>query len=145
MRMTQYQTQQIGTYDLVHTKLVPPQRRPQIVSRAALLGRLDTGLNCKVTLVSAPAGFGKTTLIADWLRRHTALVEQARGSTSTGNGDAPDATGTEHFKAAWLALDAGDNDPTRFWRYVLAACQVIDRDIGVSTHNLLRVSARPDY
>ena len=65
------QTGRADTIDLVHTKLVPPQLRPQIVSRAALLRRLNAGLNCKLTLVSAPAGFGKTTLLAEWLTVRT--------------------------------------------------------------------------
>jgi LuxR family maltose regulon positive regulatory protein len=140
--MAQHQTQQISLSDLVNTKLVPPQLRPQLVSRIALLGRLDAALNCKLTLVSAPAGFGKSTLVADWLRRHTAHAERARGRT--GDGDAPEAAG-KPLKTAWVALDAGDNDPIRFWRYMLAACQAFDPKIGGSTRNALHVSQRPDY
>jgi LuxR family transcriptional regulator, maltose regulon positive regulatory protein len=142
--MVQQQTQQIDISDLVHTKLVPPQLRSQLVSRTALLGRLDAALNCKLTLVSAPAGFGKSTLVADWLRRHTAHVEWASGRTGAGNGDAPEAA-RKPLKTAWVALDAGDNDPIRFWRYILAACQAFSPEIGGSTRNVLRVSQRPDY
>jgi hypothetical protein len=91
-RMAQYQTQQIGPSDLVNTKLVPPQLRPQLVSRTALLGRLDAALNCKLTLVSAPAGFGKSTLgrltaplcdvpldeAGQWYRYHALFAESVQ-------------------------------------------------------------------
>jgi LuxR family transcriptional regulator, maltose regulon positive regulatory protein len=140
--MTQQQTWHAGTNDLVHTKLVPPQRRPQLVPRVALLGRLDAGLHRKLTLVSAPAGFGKTTLVADWL----AARAEGRGlrAKSVASSLSPQSS-TLSARAAWVALDAGDNDPFRFWRYVLAACQTFDRDIGLATHNLLRASVQPDY
>lgn len=116
------QTLQIGATDLVQTKLVPPHLRPQLVARSRLLDRLDDGLSGKLTLVSAPAGCGKTTLVADWLRGQTARLG-----------------------VAWVALDAGDNDPLRFWRYVLAACQTLDHEVGATARNLLRVWSRPDY
>lgn len=133
-RMIEQQTQPVSANDLVYTKLVPPQLRSQRVARSALLGRLDAGLDCKLTLVSAPAGFGKTTLVADW------LAHRRLDQTSPGSSPQPSAT-----RAAWVALDHGDNDPSRFWRYVVAACQSIERDIGAPARNLLRVSARPDY
>jgi len=71
------------------TKLFVPQLRPSRVSRPRLVARLNRGLTGKLTLVSAPAGFGKTTLVADWLQQ-----------------------GDRSF--TWLSLDEGDNEPTRF-------------------------------
>jgi LuxR family maltose regulon positive regulatory protein len=85
---------------LLATKVhVPPLRR-KVVSRSRLFERLDAGLYGKLTLISAPAGFGKTTLLSAWLAR----CER---------------------QAAWLSLDAGDNDPARFLTYLVAAVQTI--------------------
>jgi LuxR family maltose regulon positive regulatory protein len=81
---------------LLATKLRVPQPRPGLVARPRLLERLDRGMAQGLTLVCAPAGFGKTSLLADWAR-HTGRP------------------------VAWLSLDDGDNDPVRFWRYVAAA------------------------
>ncbi len=94
---------------VLKTKLYMPAARPVFIQRSRLLDRLDTGLQrgCKLTLVSAPAGYGKTTLLASWIA-HADL----------------------RARVAWLSLDAGDNDPVRFWAYVVAALQTVDRDIG---------------
>ena len=81
---------------LLATKLHMPRPRPDLVPRPRLAERLDEGLARGVMLVCAPAGYGKTVLLADWARR----------------GPQP---------AAWLSLDAGDNDPARFWRHGVAA------------------------
>ncbi len=84
---------------LLATKLHVPRRRPGFVPRPRLAGQLEEGLARGLVLVCAPAGSGKTVLLADWAQR----------------GGRP---------VAWLSLDAGDNDPARFWRYVVAAlCQ----------------------
>jgi LuxR family maltose regulon positive regulatory protein len=77
---------------LLATKLHVPGPRPGFVARPRLLRTLSGGL----VLVCAPAGFGKTALLADWLR-------------------------SDRRPVAWLSLDAGDNDPVRFWRHVVAA------------------------
>jgi LuxR family maltose regulon positive regulatory protein len=71
------------------------------VPRPRLTARLDAGLHYKATLVAAPAGYGKTTLVADWVRGL----------------DRP---------YAWLSLDEGDNDPARFLAYLIAALQRVD-------------------
>ena len=81
---------------LLATKLHMPAPRPGLVPRPRLTARLDEGLARGLVLVCAPAGYGKTVLLADWARR----------------GGHP---------AAWLSLDAGDNDPARFWRHAVAA------------------------
>ena len=81
---------------LLATKLYLPGPRPGQVSRPRLLSQLDEGLARGLVLACAPAGYGKTILLADWARR----------------GGRP---------VAWLSLDAGDNDPARFWRHAVAA------------------------
>ena len=81
---------------LLATKLYVPASRPDLVPRPRLAVRLDEGLARGLVLVCAPAGYGKTVLLADWARR----------------GGHP---------AGWLSLDAGDNDPARFWRHAVAA------------------------
>jgi LuxR family transcriptional regulator, maltose regulon positive regulatory protein len=81
---------------LLATKLYIPASRPDLVPRPRLADRLDEGLARGLVLVCAPAGYGKTVLLADWARR----------------GGHP---------AGWLSLDEGDNDPARFWRHAVAA------------------------
>ncbi|GHO71368.1 hypothetical protein KSC_102600 [Ktedonobacter sp. SOSP1-52] len=90
---------------LLETKLHPPQLLVLLVERTRLLSRLDNSLGYKLTLLQAPAGFGKTTLVNQWFA--------ARRSTPT-------------FPAlAWVSLDGSDNDPLSFWRYVMRACQML--------------------
>jgi LuxR family maltose regulon positive regulatory protein len=88
---------------LLLTKLEPPRVRPGHVHRADLVDRLGEGLHCRLNLVAAPAGWGKTSLLAEWLA----------------------VQGEVAF--AWLSLDEDDNDPARFWGYVSAAL----RRVGV--------------
>ena len=90
---------------LLATKLHVPAVQPDLVPRPRLAERLDEGLARGLVLVCAPAGYGKTVLLADWARR------------------------SEH-PAAWLSLDAGDNDPARFWRYVVAALERARPGVG---------------
>ena len=98
-----------GRDALLATKLHVPGPRPGFVPRSRLAERLDEGLGRGVVLVCAPAGSGKTVLVADWARR----------------GGRP---------VAWLSLDAGDNDPARFWRHAVAAldgvCPGIEERVG---------------
>ena len=81
---------------LLATKLHVPAARPDLVPRPRLTARLDEGLAHGLVLVCAPAGYGKTVLLADWAERC-------------------------QFPTGWLSLDAGDNDPARFWRHAVAA------------------------
>src|SRR5438876_1076187 len=115
-------TQPLDTYELLSTKLAPPRPRPSLVSRGSLLARLDEGLQHKLTLLSAPAGFGKTTLASEWIA--------ARSERQ----DPP--------PVAWVSLDEGDNDPIRFWRYVVTACQIFDAAVGETALALLQTSRR---
>ena len=94
-----------GQDALLATKLHVPRRRPGFVPRPRLVGRLEEGLTRGLVLVCAPAGSGKTVLLADWAR----------------HGGRP---------VAWLSLDAGDNDPARFWRHVVAALGQVRPGIG---------------
>lgn len=96
--------------ELLNTKLaLPPLRSPRL-RRKALVERLHLGSQRKLTLISAGAGFGKTTLACDWLH---SLREREPAAT-----------------AAWVSLDAGENDPLRFWRYALTALQAADAQAG---------------
>jgi LuxR family maltose regulon positive regulatory protein len=83
---------------LLLTKLSVPSARPSLVSRLRLSEKLEEGLGCRLTLVSAPAGFGKSTLLGAW----TSELSVGR-------------------PVAWLSSDTGDNDPARFWHYFIAA------------------------
>jgi LuxR family maltose regulon positive regulatory protein len=101
---------------LVTTKFHIP--RAGFVPRPRLLARLAQGSERGLTLVCTPAGFGKTTLLGDWARR-------SRRPT------------------AWLSLDAGDNDPARFWRYVAAALDQVRPGVSERVAMLLRGPQQP--
>ncbi len=102
---------------LLETKLYRPGPRPGLVPRPRLIEQLDRGATSKLTLVSAPAGFGKSRLLAEWL---------AGTSASAGENS-----------AAWLALDSGDNDPVTFWSYVVAALRTVAPGVGANELELL--------
>jgi LuxR family transcriptional regulator, maltose regulon positive regulatory protein len=84
---------------LVGTKLLIPQRRRGHVPRPQLVSVLEEGRGARLGLVSAPTGFGKTSLLAEW------------------------AAVTRGVRFGWVSLDRGDDDPQRFWRYVVAALE----------------------
>jgi LuxR family maltose regulon positive regulatory protein len=130
--------QDAGTSELLSTKLTPPRLRAALVPRAFLLARLDEGLAHKLTLISAPAGSGKTTLVSQWLH-HFRLPISDFGLDST------EASEIQNPQFAWLSLDAGDNDPVRFWRYVLTAGQTLETSVGRSALALLRTSQQPPF
>ncbi len=103
---------------ILATKLYMPPLRPEVVSRPRLLERLNEGLRRHLVLISAPAGFGKTTLVSQWL----ALIERP---------------------AAWLSLDEGDNDPARFLTYLVAALQTIAAHVGEGVLGVLQSPQPP--
>jgi hypothetical protein len=103
---------------ILATKLYVPPPQPKVVLRPRLIERLNEGLLRKLTLISSPAGFGKTTLLSEWL------------------------AGCE-LPAAWLSLDEGDNDPTRFLAYLLAALQTIAANVGEGVLGLLQSPQPP--
>ncbi len=93
---------------LLQTKLYAPRLRAGLIPRPRLTARLDRGVATKLTLVSAPAGFGKTTALAEWLA------------------SAPD----RRLHTAWLSLDGSDNHPTSLWANVIAALRGVAPGIG---------------
>ncbi|MDH4187828.1 MAG: hypothetical protein OEV08_12615, partial [Nitrospira sp.] len=103
---------------LLTTKFFIPKTRPDLVSRPRLIERLNEGLHRKLTLISAPAGFGKTTLLSEWV--------SAR--------DHP---------MAWLSLDEGDNDPARFWSHFIAALQTLSPNLGEGAMGALQSPQLP--
>ena len=105
---------------LLATKLHVPGPRPGLVPRPRLADRLDEGLGRGLVLVCAPAGSGKTALLADWARC----------------GPRP---------AAWLSLDAGDNDPARFWRHAVAALDRVCPGIAERVGPLLGPPPPPSF
>lgn len=107
---------------LLEPKLHPPRLPALLVERPRLFDQLDTGLAHKLTLLSAPAGFGKTTLISQWLAKHSA-----------------------HTAIGWVSLDGRDNDPMRFWRYVIAACQGLRPGLGNASLALLSTSDQSPF
>ncbi|MDQ3514790.1 MAG: helix-turn-helix transcriptional regulator, partial [Chloroflexota bacterium] len=107
--------QTVAGIPLLATKLYMPRWRPGLVSRPGLVERLGLGAERKLTLVSAPAGFGKTTLLAEWL-----VTLPARDRA-----------------AAWVSLDATDNDPALFWSYVITALRGIAPGVGAGSLSLL--------
>src|SRR5688572_20882180 len=106
---------------LLATKLFAPRWRPGLVSRPHLIARLDQGAERTLTLVAAPAGFGKTTLLAEWLAARPA-------------GDRP---------AAWVSLDAADNHSALLWAYVITAVQTVRSGIGENALSLLHSPQPP--
>jgi LuxR family maltose regulon positive regulatory protein len=102
------------------TKIYTPPPRPNLVERPRLIARLNEGLHLghKLTLISAPAGFGKTTLLSEW------VTESER-------------------PVAWLSLDEGDNDPAQFLTYLVTALQRAEADLGQGLLDALRAPQRP--
>jgi LuxR family maltose regulon positive regulatory protein len=128
------------TAPLLKTKLYIPPVRPELVPRPRLIERLNAGLwpsglgeddllqdrfACKLTLVSAPAGFGKTALIAEWL-------QHLRGGSDQGK-----------VSFAWLSLDEDDNDPVRFFTYLIAAIETVQADVGANAKSLFQSPHSP--
>ena len=103
---------------ILATKLYIPPPRPKVVLRPRLIERLEEGVDRSLTLISAPAGFGKTTLLSEW----------------AAGGGRP---------VAWLSLDEGDNDPTRFLAYLVAALQTVVANVGEGVSGMLRSPQPP--
>ena len=103
---------------LLQTKLYLPPLRPNLVPRPRLIERLNQSLQPghRLILISAPAGFGKTTLVSEWVA----------------GGERP---------AAWLSLDEGDSDPTRFLAYLVAALQTLAQSGSTKLSGVEGISA----
>ena len=106
---------------LLETKFHLPRRRRGLVARARLNERLSLGAESALTLVSAPAGFGKTTLLAEWLA----------------------AASVDGRSAAWLSLDQRDNDPVLFWTYLITALRTAAPGVGEGALALLHSPQPP--
>ena len=109
----------MSIYPLLTTKLTLPPRRARMLDRQVLRQRLDEVKQHQLTILSAPAGFGKTTLLAGWA-----------------------ATCGENV--AWISLDASENDPLLFWHYFAAACQQIQPDLERQVAPVLQQSGPLD-
>ncbi len=105
---------------LIATKLYTPIPRQGLVPRPDLLDRLSEGLKGKLTLISASSGYGKTTLMAEWLAQ--------RG---------------KDYPTAWVSLDEGDNDPVRFLSYLISALQNFQDELGQDTSAMMQGSQNP--
>jgi len=105
---------------LLTTKLNIPPTRHELVARTHLYERLSECFNYNLVLVSAPAGFGKTTLLSEWIRSTKPPIN-----------------------AAWISLDESDNDPVRFWDYIITALQKIQPDCGEKILPLLHSTPQP--
>jgi LuxR family maltose regulon positive regulatory protein len=103
---------------LINTKLYIPRRRPELVPRPRLIKSLNEGIDRKLTLISAPAGFGKTTLLSEWVAEYGRPV-------------------------AWVSLDENDDDLVRFLYYVFSALQTIEIDIEQSIISTLHLPQKP--
>lgn len=121
---------------LLQTKLYIPPQRPDLVSRPRLIERLNHGLQIghKLTLISAPAGFGKTTLVAEW------VSQKAEGRSMKDESEDPSTFILHTSLVAWVSLDENDNDPRRFLTYTVAAMQHIDVGLGAEAMNVLQSS-----
>jgi LuxR family transcriptional regulator, maltose regulon positive regulatory protein len=104
---------------LIWTKLRVPQVRPKLVARPDLTERLNPESGRKLTLITAPAGFGKTTLLGEWV-----------------------ATCSDERSIAWVSVDEADNDLARFLSYLVAALGTIEEGFGEG--NLSSLRARQD-
>jgi LuxR family maltose regulon positive regulatory protein len=105
---------------ILTTKLFAPPLRPGWILRQRLIEQLNTRSQRKLTLVSAPAGYGKTTLISSWLHE-------------------------TNIPSAWLSLDEGDNDPIRFFQYFITSLQKLIPDIGMDLPGMLQVAQPPSF
>ena len=109
------------------TKLNTPINRPSLILRPRLIAKLNSGLSGRLTLVSAPAGFGKTTLVTDWIN----LLSTSSHTWKT-----------EH--CTWISLDEYDNEPSRFLHYFVAAIQKVHPELGSEQLETLDNSPKPN-
>jgi LuxR family maltose regulon positive regulatory protein len=115
----------VGILPLLLSKLSPPRLHAFLLDRCRLFALLDAGRECHLTLLSAPAGFGKTTLVCQWIAARRARL------------DFP--------PVAWVSLESADNDPLRFWRYLIAACQTFQVDLAQVHAALRELTPQPPF
>jgi LuxR family transcriptional regulator, maltose regulon positive regulatory protein len=124
--------------DLFETKLSVPPLRAKLVPRPHLTAKLEGGLNGRLTLVSAPAGFGKTTLVSDWFHQKTRREEGSRERETE-----PSFQAQPQLQMAWISLDEDDNEPVRFMTCLAAAVEVLQSGAATSTLPLLQSQQLP--
>jgi LuxR family maltose regulon positive regulatory protein len=127
-----------GASPLLVTKITPPPLRPDATPRPRLIARLAEGVRSPLTLVHAPAGFGKTTLLTAWAHDFGLAILDFGSTNPLPNPQSP----IQNRKFAWLSLDVGDNDPARFWTYVGAALDRVCPNVSAGAQALL-LSPRP--
>ncbi len=134
---------QLAAPPILTTKLYSPPTRPEFVPRPRLVEQLDQGLRSgrRLTVISAPAGFGKTTLVSSWINNRG---EGSRPKAVPGQPAVqPTAPSLHPANVAWLSLDEGDNDATRFLTYFVAALQTIAANAGDGALGLLHSPQQP--
>ncbi|HSJ38218.1 MAG TPA: BTAD domain-containing putative transcriptional regulator, partial [Planococcus sp. (in: firmicutes)] len=109
-----------GKQPLIKRKFFIPQLRAGLVARPHLLSKLEQGVKNSLTLISAPAGYGKTTLLTEWID----ALQKAESSSP--------------WAVCWLSLDAGDNDLIRFLSYLTTALEKVQPGMGAETRALIR-------
>ena len=114
---------------LLRTKFYIPPPRPALVPRPRLIEQLNAGLHRKLTLISAPAGFGKTTLVSEWVSDFR-VSNLDFGSGLAEKNPIQNQQSEIQNRVAWLSLDESDNDLTRFFTYVIGALQTVEGDVG---------------
>lgn len=107
---------------ILTTKIAVPPSRPSVVQRPGLMQRLDSGVRGRLVLVSAPAGFGKSTTLSEWVAGCGRLRPE--------------------IHPAWLSLDAADGDPARFLAYVVAALRTAAAEVGEGALRMLQSPSR---
>lgn len=134
---------------LLATKLYARPTRTNLVVRPRINKLLDAGLSANLILVSAPAGFGKTTLLAEWLGTTDIAGGRKDSRTPIASVSAltslssPSTLNARTLPHAWLSLDTADNDPVRFWAYVILSLQAIRDDLGETVLTQLRSPQPP--
>jgi LuxR family maltose regulon positive regulatory protein len=108
------------TDPVLHTKLMPPRLQSSVIQRENLLKRLDTSLDKKLTVITAPTGFGKTTLVSTWIA-------------------------SRDVASVWVTLDEHDNDPSRFWTYLISALRTFDSALGKTVLSSLSAPQIPAF
>ncbi|MEO8970803.1 MAG: LuxR C-terminal-related transcriptional regulator [Ktedonobacteraceae bacterium] len=112
-------------FSLLLSKLLPPRLPSSLVARPHLMQQLDAALERKLTLLVAPPGFGKTTVVVQWMNER-----RAQGRP---------------VPTAWVSLDNGDNDLFRFWRSIITACQTFQKNLGQTALAFLADVLQPPF
>ncbi len=125
---------------LLRTKLYIPPPRPELVVRIRLIKQLNNGLHRKLTLISAPAGFGKSTLVSSWFYDLRFKIDENQAISQE---KIVNQKSSIVNNVAWLSLDENDNNLTRFLTYFVAALQTLASDFGEGVQAMLQVPQPP--